>query len=278
MKSRIIEVTKNNTKGISDLLMYVRKENNKYIFTDLRTKIDIKEIGVSREYDFSEENITSIERLYRYQNADTNGFDLDYCKTCRIKYSFKVMSDLYSMLWGVKLDDNIVDSSETIISSRQNIVRVFPELKKKQRGRPSVDWELFRKNKDDELEELSYRIATIGNYLPVPACEQKILNLYFNERFDILLKEIRKFYEDNTHHKSFTEEFKHWLTLFVDEKNNKLWEIFVKRNFLMGSFVGADFEVISFDGTAKQLSTFIYKRSKVMIDEYEKRIKQLGAN
>ena len=46
----------------------------------------------------------------------------------------------------------------------------------------------------------------------------------------------------------------------------------------MGSFVGADFEVISFDGTAKQLSTFIYKRSKVMIDEYEKRIKQLGAN
>ena len=199
---------------------------------------------------------------------------MDCCKTSRKKYSFKAISDLYSVLWGKEFID-IVDSSETIISTKQNIVRVFKDLKKKQRGRPCIDWDKFKEKSNDELEELSYRVATIGNYMPVPACEQRILNLYFRERFDCLLTEIRNYYINNTIH-SYFEKLKKWLELFKDENNKPSWEKFVISNFLKGSFVDEKLEVVSFDGTAKQLSDFLYYGSVIIIIEYEKRYKELS--
>ncbi|MFP5453273.1 hypothetical protein [Parvimonas sp. G1604] len=121
----------------------------------------------------------------------------------------------------------------------------------------------------------------IGNFMPVPSCEQKILSTYFVERFDKLLQEIKKYYKenniDNKLYKSFTNDFIEWLNLFVDENKKISWEIFVKSNYLMESFVDEFFNIICFDGTASQLSKMIYNRSVVMICEYEKRIKKITA-
>ncbi|WP_461467266.1 hypothetical protein [Parvimonas micra] len=253
-------------------LVYGEKVGGRYVFCDLRTKFDTSKIGLSNDIDFAINKISFIERTYRYYNANLKKFDLDYCKSIRKKYSFKIMEDLYSVLWDNKLEK--IDSAETLISFKQNVVKIFLELRKKQRGRPTVDWDIFCNKNDCELDKFSYSVATIGNFMPVPSCEQRILN-NFTERFDILLLEIKKYYKDNKHHKYFSPEFKEWLNLFVDKNNEISWEEFVKSNYLMGSFVDEFFNIICFDGTADQLSEIIYNRSVVMIEEYEKRISKI---
>lgn len=203
--------------------VYGEKFGGRYVFCDLRTKFDTSQIGLSNDIDFAINNISFIERTYRYYNANIKGLDLDYCKSMRKKYSFKIMEDLYSVLWDNKLEK--IDSAETLISFKQNVVKIFPKLKKKQRGRPTLDWDIFCNkdwdifcNENDcELDKFSRSVATIGNFMPVPSCEQRILN-NFSERFDKLLLEIKKYYKDNILHKSFSPVFKEWLNLFVDEK------------------------------------------------------------
>ena len=254
--------------------VYGEKVGGRYVFCDLRTKFDTSKIGLSNDIDFAINKISFIERTYRYYNANIKGLDLDYCKSMRKKYSFKIMEDLYTVLWDKKLEK--INSAETLISTKQNVVKIFPELRKKQRGRQTVDWDKFRCNKNCDLDRLSHSVGMIGNFMPVPSCEQKILSTYFVERFDKLLQEIKKYYKennkDNKLYKSFTNDFIDWLNLFVDENKNISWEIFVKSNYLMGSFVDKFFNIICFDGTADQLSEIIYNRSVVMIEEYEKRI------
>lgn len=255
--------------------VYGKKNNNKdYIFSDLRTKIDTSKFKLNNDFNCSFDKISFIERTYRYYNANLKKFDLDYCKSIRKNYSFKIMEDLYSVLWDNKFEK--IDSAETLISFKQNVVKIFPKLRKKQRGRPTLDWDMFCNKNDFELDKFSHSVATIGNFMPVPSCEQRILN-NFSERFDKLLLEIKKYYKDNISHKSFSPVFKEWLNLFVDENKKISWEIFVKSNYLMRSFVDEFFNIICFDGTASQLSKMIYNRSVVMICEYEKRIKKIIA-
>ena len=251
--------------------VYGIEMGKEYRFTDLRTTVNTDILCAPADLDFSEKEISCKERLYRYQLADCKKFELDFCKSSRKKYSFKIISDLYFVLWGIESDDNLIDSSETIISPKQNIVRALPELRKKQRGRPVIDWDLYMKSKNDELEEFSYRVATMGNFMPVPSCEQIVLNTYFRERFDVLLSEIKKYYEEEKKHISFTNKFVIWLESFVGDNGNKKWLNFVDKNYLKGSFIDEKYDVIEYDGTLSQLSKMIYKRSVVMIQEYVKR-------
>lgn len=263
-----------STKNISYYnLNGKKKDNTGYDFIDLRTLVNIEKIGIAKEgeYDFSAENISAKERLYRYQQANLNGFDLDYCRTVRDRYSFIPISKLYSDLWSINVNDTVLNSSETLISPKQTLARVYPQLRRKQRGRPVVDWTLFRDNKDiRDLEEFAYRVATIGNYMPVPSKEQLILNRIFCERFDKLLVEIKKYLVANEKHISFSMEIIDWLNIY--KANTKPWEYFVDSNYLKRSFVNDEYEIIGFDGTLSQLSAMIYNRSVVMMEEYDRRI------
>jgi hypothetical protein len=282
----IIEVSNLNEDDLEKPFVYGEKQfckssvygekndNGDYIFCDLRTKINISKFKFSNDFNCPFNQMSSIERTYRYYNSNLKNFDLDYCKSMRKKYSFKIMEDLYSVLWDNKIEK--IDSAETLISFKQNVVKIFPELRKKQRGRPTLDWDIFCNKNYSELDKFSHSVATIGNFMPVPSCEQRILN-NFSERFDKLLLEIKKYYKDNKLHKSFSPVFKEWLNLFVDENKNISWETFVKSNYLMGSFVDEFFNIICFDGMASQLSKIIYNRSVVIICEYEKRIKKITA-
>lgn len=260
--------------------VYAKKENNEYIFCDIRTMVDIKKIKMADEQDFSDPSKSAIERLYLYNQVELKGFEIDYCKSSRIDYLFKPMRDLYFVLWGIDTENSektIVDSSETIVSPKQNIVRVFPELKKKQRGRSVVDWEKLikiDKEKYSCIEEFSYNVATIGNYMPVPSCEQRILN-FFCERFDMLLICIKEYFVKDKSSKKFSDEMKKWLDQYKGMKAEENWKQFVDSNYLKGSFVDGNYEVVSYNGTLIQLSQFIHYRSIVMIEEYEKRLKEL---
>ena len=261
--------------------VYAKKENNEYVFIDIRTMVDTNKIKLATDQDFSDSNKSAIERLYLYHQVELKGFDLDYCKTSRIDYLFKPMRDLYFVLWEIDTENSertIVDSSETIISPKQNIVRVFPELKKKQRGRRVVDWgELIKidKEKYSSIEEFSYNVATIGNYMPVPSCVQRILNNFFCERFDMLLVCIKEYFVKGKSSKKFSDEMKKWLDQYKGMKEQENWKRFVDSNYLKGSFVDEKYEVVTYNGELKQLSQFIHKRSIVMIEEYEKRLKEL---
>ena len=61
------------------------------------------------------------------------------------------------------------------------------------------------------------------------------------------------------------EEIKGWLYLF------RSWKNFVDENYLKGSFVDDQYEVISFDGTIEQLSKMLYNRSICMLKVYKER-------
>ena len=56
------------------------------------------------------------------------------------------------------------------------------------------------------------------------------------------------------------------------KRNNLDWINFVDKNYLKGSFVDENYDVIKFDGTLSQLSQMIYNRSVVMIQEYALRV------
>lgn len=248
----------------------------KYLFTDLRTTVDFKKLGEDeRCQDFTEENIDVLERQKRYLTSKK--FDCDYNQSMRNLCSFKVMHDLYQVLWNIDKEP-VLNSGETIISPNQAITRWKKETKKNQRGRHSVDWDNIDEYRDNDLDEFLHSIATIGNFIPVPSKEQTILN-NFSERFDNLLSAIKEYFEknkleENKLHKSFPNEIKEWLSLYIKENGKSSWQNFVNNNFLKGSFVDENYNVVRFNNSLKQLSEMIYKRSVVMIEEYEKRSTQ----
>lgn len=238
------------------------------LYIDLRTLVDISVLGVESNEDFSDINLSAIHRLYRYQKSNLHGFDMDNCKTSRRKYSFILIDEVYEKLWG-NVDG--VDSSETLISPNRNIAKICPDLRIRKPGRAMVDWDMFSKIENYDLEILAHNIATLGNYMPVPAKEQLVLNRYFDERFDLFLVEIKRYYEQKIMHKSFSGEIINWLNIYtLNEKDGfDAWKNFVDRNYLKDSFVNEKYEVISYDGTVFQLALMIASRTQIMHQAYE---------
>lgn len=215
-------------------------------FTDLRTTVDFEKLAeIQPCEDFTVENIDSSERYRRYKTAKI--FDLDYCKTAQKKYHFKVMQDLYSVLWGNK---SYLDSAETLVSPKQALKRA----------------KAFYQTKVSltEQERFLYSIATIGNFLPAPCSNQSLLN-GLEERWDKELHLIQAYYS-TAEHDFVPEGFFSWLDAYGS------WQKFVDGNYLKNSFVDETYHVIKFDSTLNQLSDMICTRSKVMLEEYKKRI------
>jgi len=231
--------------------IYANKQGELYSFRDLRTTVDYDKLEkLEKCEDFTKENISVLTRWSRYKKSKI--FDMDYCKTSRKRYDFKVMKDLYTVLWTI---DDIVDSAETIVSPKKALYRSKFDNKSK--------------------EEFLHNIATIGNFMPVPASNQLLLK-GLEERFDKELKLIKAHFciLDNTdsHDYFVPESIYKWLELYKGNNANERWIKFVNCNYLNGSFVDGKYNVIDFDGTLDQLSNMIYSRSRVMIEEYRKRI------
>lgn len=229
--------------------IYGKKENDKYVFTDIRTTVNFL---VYKEYvedceDFTENDIDACERWKRYKSAKI--FDADYNLTARKSYDFKVMRDLYSVLWNSE-QENVLNSGETLVSPNKALYRAR---------------EIAEKDKCDFL----YSIAIIGNFLPVPSSNQLFLK-GLEERFDRELNLIKACYYlkyNGEYDNDFIPDTVHkWLDLY------KSWKDFVDRNYLNGSFVDDKYNVVQFGGSLCQLSLIIYKRSVVMIKEYEKKV------
>ena len=69
------------------------------------------------------------------------------------------------------------------------------------------------------------------------------------------------------------------MDLFADNSNsNNRWKKFVDDNYLKGSFVDENYDVVDYDDTLSKLSDMIYKRSVKMIQKYEEELTKLGAN
>lgn len=249
-----IELSLFTDSGYCPVNSYLDNKTDSFYFRDLRTAVDydkVKEIDSCE--DFTDENITATERWKRYNGSKK--FDLDYCKTARGRYNFKLMNDLYTVLWVI---DEIVDSAETIVSPKKALLRC------------NLD------NVNNESKEtFLHNIATIGNFIPVPASNQFLLK-GLEERFDKELKLIKAHFciLDNTdsHDYFVPESIYKWLELYKGNNANERWIKFVNCNYLNGSFVDGKYNVIDFDGTLDQLSNMIYSRSRVMIEEYRKRI------
>ena len=252
------DISKYNKKGYCPVSTYCEYKNRKYQFKDLRITVDFSVYEkIEKCLDFTDEELTSQERWERCKKLKS--FELDYCKSVRIKYKFKVMQDLYDILWDFQKYP-IVDSAETLVSANEALVRA-------------------NKVSDDSREKFFHSIATIGNFMPIPAACQALLK-GLRERFDKELKLIKAYYilTDflNCPNDFFPETICEWLEIFRGKSGVESWKSFVDRNYLKESFVDPNYNVVQFDGTLTQLSNFIYKRSEVMIYKYEKRIKQLG--
>lgn len=257
--------------------VYGKKNNNKdYIFSDLRTKVNFKVLSKEQNFDFSTENLSSLDRLKNFKLSGVK-FSLDYCKTDRKKYRFSVISDLYEILWGISMKDSYIDFAETLISADINIARCRSDINKRPGVPLGINWNLINKNQDKELENFAKAVATIGNFMPVPSKHQKLLS-FMDERFDKVLNLIKVFYICYDFHIStdfLFEDIKSWLMLYWIENSEKSWRNFVDSNYLKGSFVNEKYDIIKFNGKLNQLSEIIYNRSVVMLEEYEKRISQM---
>lgn len=267
------DINKNNRcKGS---IYFDEKEQH---FTDLRTlmsyhKIEKLNKGIS---DFTEGDVLVRTANYQLYEGKTC-IDLDYCKTVREWYSFKPIQDLYDVLWSRINKDN-VDSAETLVSVKRAIERDidrYPEHKgiiSRKRGRfPNFHWEelLDKSNNDkipDEFKDFFHAVATIGNFMPVPAANQSFLNK-LEERFDKELKVIKSYYLTNDCKEIPSEKIINWLNSFGSDK--KGWKNFVSENYLEGSFVIND-EIVEFNNSLQQLTEIIIVRSKVMLEIYKK--------
>ena len=257
------DINKNNR--CKDSVYFDEKEQH---FTDLRTlmsynKFEKLKKGIS---DFTEGDVLVRTANYQLQGKRPR-IDLDYCKTVRKWYSFKPIQDLYDVLWSRINKDN-VDSAETLISVQCAIDR----LPKDKRIIPKNDWEflLDESNKDkipDEFKDFFHAVATIGNFMPVPADHQRWLAFTFTESFDKELKVIKSYYLTNDCKKILSEKIIKWLNSFGS--GEKGWKNFVSENYLEGSFVIND-DIVEFDNSLQQLTKIIRDRSKVMLEIYKK--------
>lgn len=272
-----IELSNVPYNDVCNCALFGTNEKGKYSFTDLRTLIDFSRFNVE-EPDYSESDIDIIERAKRYYTSKTR-FDLDYCISVRKSYSFKIMDDLYQVLWK-GYNKNILNSGETIVSPNRAITTSLPKIAASHRGKKTVDWNKIEEYKaNDELKSFLYNIATIGNFISVPSAEQLLLSRSYYERFDSLLKDIKEYYEKGIQQTSFNNDIIKWLDLFADNSNsNNRWKKFVDDNYLKGSFVDENYDVVDYDDTLSKFSDMIYKRSVKMIQKYEEELTKLGAN
>ena len=263
------DINKNNR--CKDSIYFDEKKQH---FTDLRTlmlynKFEKLNKGIS---DFTEGDV--LVRTANYQLQEGKPYiHLDYCKTVRKWYSFKPIQDLYDVLWSRINKDN-VDSAETLISVNYAIDRLPKDkriISRRRGGFPSFYWkELLDKSDNDkipdEFKDFFHAVATIGNFMPVPAANQSFLNK-LKERFDEELKVIKSYYLTNDCKKIQSEKIINWLNSFGGDK--KGWKNFVSENYLEGSFVIND-DIVEFDNSLQQLTKIIRDRSKVMLEIYKK--------
>lgn len=270
------EISNCNINGRCDVGVYCRKENNKFIFTDIRTTVNFEEYCEIEKCENFTEGKTAFERYKKYLTASK--FHIDCNAKTRESYRFKVMMDLYQILWNIDTN-KFLNSAETLVSPNQAIYRWNCDLcKDGTPGKKSIDLDKVEKLHNSEAQEFEtfiYGIATIGNFMPVVAKEQKVLN-WFNERFDNLLVAIKEYYCNNIIHKHFDKGIQKWLDLFL-LNDTCGWKGFVDNNYLKGSFVDENYNVVEFDETLGQLTQMIYDRSVVMIQEYEHRVGTVGA-
>ena len=62
-----------------------------------------------------------------------------------------------------------------------------------------------------------------------------------------------------------------WLNLYGEGHDG--WRSFVDKNFLRGSFVDENYNVVCYDDSLEQLTEMINAKSKVMLDVYSQRWK-----
>lgn len=272
--SKPVELYKGNASGRCSLDVYFREDNGEVKFTDLRTLVDCSILN------YTSETSTALERLACYKLSD-DFFDLDCSKTSAKRYSFKPVQDMYEVLWPVdEYPRDIVDSAETLVSANAALQRCKTENQSYIKS-GKIDWDSLRVEAseaeyDDELNDLNdfaHAVATIGNFMPVPSGPVPIGHQSFlrnsNERYDWVLKEIKRHYCDSSQdeHKFFcAQKNLCWLDCFDG------WSGFVDKNYLKGSFVDDGYQIVEFDNTFHQLSEMLGNRSRVMLKEYLKRL------
>ena len=270
-----IEASKYIFCGCTPVEIYGKENQGKYDFSDLRLTVDYDELENGDGKDFTQENDSPLKRLALYKSTKAY-FDLDYCASARKWYKYKIMSDLYGVLWK-GYDEKFLTSGETLVSVNSALIRSGCNLKKRRGNPPGINWDdLLEKLKlgekigedREKLEQFAKAVAFIGNYMPVPTSHQQLLSS-MKERYDKVLNLIKVFYyvEEIPYLKNdfVDEEIKGWLYLF------RSWKNFVDENYLKGSFVDDQYEVISFDGTIEQLSKMLYNRSICMLKVYKER-------
>ena len=274
--SKPVELYKGNASGRCSVDVYFREDNGEVKFTDLRTLVDYSILN------YMSETSTALERLACYKLSD-DGFDLDCCKTSVKRYSFKPVQDMYEVLWPVdEYSRDIVDSAETLVSANAALRRCKTENQSYIKS-GKIDWDSLRvevseAEYDDELNDLNdfaHAVATIGNFMPVPREHQSLLS-QLGESYDKVLEQFKQYYactqnrEISVITKGKTKrcfpEVSKWLDCFVG------WSEFVDKNYLKGSFVDDDYQIVAFDNTFDQLSEMLENRSRVMLEEYEKRL------
>ena len=284
--SKPVELYKGNASGRCSVDVYFREDNGEVKFTDLRTLVDYSILN------YTSETSTALERLACYKLSD-DGFDLDCCKTSVKRYSFKPVQDMYEVLWPVdEYPRDIVDSAETLVSANAALWRCKTENQSYIKS-GKIDWDSLRVEAseveyDDELNDLNdfaHAVATIGNFMPVPCGHQFVLS-GLSECYDRVLDGISLYYSCSSHKDEesfpqlFAEKRKHqwparkhqwpafrgWLGYFDG------WNEFVEKNYLKGSFVDDDYQIVAFDNTFHQLSEMLENRSRVMLKEYGKRL------
>lgn len=270
-----VELYKGNAGGRCPVDVYFREDNGEVKFTDLRTLVDYSILN------YTSETSTALERLACYKLS--GDFDLDCSKTSAKRYSFKPVQDIYEVLWPVdEYPRDIVDSAETLVSANAALRRCKTENQSYIKSR-KIDWDSLRVEAseaeyDDEFNDLNdfaHAAATIGNFMPVPGEHQSLLS-QLGESYDNVLKQFKQYYActQNREISVMTKRGKKrcfpdvpkWLDCFDG------WSGFVDRNYLKGSFVDDNYRIVAFDDTFHQLSEMLENRSRVMLEEYEKRL------
>lgn len=234
-------------------------------YTDLRVLLD----------GFDSES-TALKRLIKYKQ-DNNVSDIDNNYTARKKYIFKPIADVYKLLWNVDVIVNstdLINSGETIVASNLAFRRANPNIPHKRGGFFSIKWDELLAPQyicDGTIQGFAHAVATIGNFIPVPGAEQKML-AFLEERFDKELKIIQAYYCcSEIMGNALPESICKWLNLYGEGHDG--WRSFVDKNFLRGSFVDENYNVVCYDDSLEQLTEMINARSKVMLDVYSQRWK-----
>ncbi len=95
---------------------------------------------------------------------------------------------------------------------------------------------------------------------------------FLEERFDKELKIIQAYYCcSEIMGNALPESICKWLNLYGEGHDG--WRSFVDKNFLRGSFVDENYNVVCYDDSLEQLTEMINARSKVMLDVYSQRWK-----